>query len=55
MFAGKTVCCHLSALENAIVFKGALQMSRFTLLFQRLVERKASGLYNKHSLLAELM
>ena len=24
---------HLSALENATVFEGALQMSRFTLLF----------------------
>ena len=24
---------YLSALENAIVFKGALQMSRFTLLY----------------------
>ena len=33
LFAGKTVLPYLSALENAIVFKGALQMSRFTLLF----------------------
>jgi len=33
LFACKTVLPYLSALENAIVFKGALQMSRFTLLY----------------------
>jgi len=33
MFPGKTVFCpYLSALENAVVFKGALQMSRLTLI-----------------------
>jgi len=31
MVAGKTVLPYLSALENATVFKGALQMSRFTI------------------------
>jgi len=30
--AGKSVLPYLSALENALVFKGALQMSRFTYL-----------------------
>ena len=33
MFADKYVTPYLSALENAIVFSGGLQMSRFTLLF----------------------
>jgi len=34
-FAGKTVVLpYLSALENALLFKGALQMSMFTLLLQ---------------------
>jgi len=32
LFAGKTVLAYLSGLENALVFKGALQMSRFTFL-----------------------
>ena len=30
LFAGKAVLPYLSDLENAIVFKGAFQMSRFT-------------------------
>jgi len=33
MFADKTVLLYLCALEDAIVFKGALQMYRFTVLY----------------------
>ena len=33
MFAGKTVLPYLSAFGNAIVFKGALEISRFTLFY----------------------
>ena len=34
LFAGKTVCCHkLSERYRKTLYKGALQMPRFTLLF----------------------
>jgi len=34
LFARKTVCCHIWAFyKNAIGFKGALQMSRFTFFY----------------------